>query len=286
MQKRNVLNSPRLLELKHKRQRAAINKFLYSAILFFILFSVFIYVCRIPRLNIQEIKVTGNKVLDTEDMVSYIKSEITGKYFWLIPKSSIFFYSKNSIKNTLSEKYKRLKDIELSIVDRNNLQVSVSEREAVYTWCGEDMEALNAIATDMTPKKESCFFVDKEGYLLDEAPYFSGDVYFKFFGRAPGGRFLSPDVFDKLIFLKNAIEHMGLDPKILYLQKNDDIKIYLSGKNQPEIIFKLDSDFQKIAENLGAAIGVEPLRTDLKNKYSSLLYIDLRFGNKVYYKFK
>jgi cell division septal protein FtsQ len=94
MQKRNFLNSPRLLELKHKRQKATINKFLYSAILFLILFSIFIYVCRIPRLNIQEIKVTGNKVLDTENMVSYVKSDINGKYFWLIPKSSVFFYSK------------------------------------------------------------------------------------------------------------------------------------------------------------------------------------------------
>jgi hypothetical protein len=54
----------------------------------------------------------------------------------------------------------------------------------------------------------------------------------------------------------------------------------------PEIIFKIDSDFQKIAENLQAAITTEPLQTDFKNKYSSLLYIDLRFGNKVYYKFR
>ena len=49
---------------------------------------------------------------------------------------------------------------------------------------------------------------------------------------------------------------------------------------------KMTSDFQKIAENLQAALATEPLRSDFKNKYSSLLYLDLRYGNKVYFKFK
>ena len=54
----------------------------------------------------------------------------------------------------------------------------------------------------------------------------------------------------------------------------------------PEIIFKADSDFNQIIENLQSVLTTEPLQTEFKTKYSSLLYIDLRFGNKVYYKFK
>ena len=72
--------------------------------------------------------------------------------------------------------------------------------------------------------------------------------------------------------------------------ENNDIKMYLSGgatsTTGPEIIFKTDADFQKIAENLEAALTTEPLLSKFKNNYSSLLYIDLRFGNKVYYKFQ
>jgi hypothetical protein len=54
----------------------------------------------------------------------------------------------------------------------------------------------------------------------------------------------------------------------------------------PKIIFKIDSDYQKIAENLQAALSTEPLHSDLQKKLALLLYLDLRFGNKVYYKFK
>ena len=83
---------------------------------------------------------------------------------------------------------------------------------------------------------------------------------------------------------------MGLKPVILHLGENNDIKMFLTKAKPtslgPEIIFKKDSDVQKIAENLKAALDTEPLLSKFKNEYSSLEYIDLRFGNKVYYKFK
>ena len=83
---------------------------------------------------------------------------------------------------------------------------------------------------------------------------------------------------------------MGLKPVALYKQDNGDIRVFLSkGKTLsmgPEIIFKSDTDLETVAENLQAALNTEPLQSDFKNKYSSLLYIDLRFGNKVYFKFQ
>ncbi len=83
---------------------------------------------------------------------------------------------------------------------------------------------------------------------------------------------------------------MGLKPAGLYMEENGDIKIFLSSVdsllNGPEIIFKIDSDLKIVAENLQVALNTEPLQSNFKNKYSSLLYIDLRFGNKVYYKFR
>ena len=58
-----------------------------------------------------------------------------------------------------------------------------------------------------------------------------------------------------------------------------------SAYKDPEILFKIDTDLGNIAENLKAALDAEPLKSKIKNFYSTLLYIDLRFDNKVYYKF-
>jgi len=83
---------------------------------------------------------------------------------------------------------------------------------------------------------------------------------------------------------------MGLKPYAFYVRDDGDIELYLQSnvalKNSPKIIFKSSSDIVKLVENLQSTVLVEPLKTDLKDKYNSLKYIDLRFGNKIYYKFE
>ncbi len=81
---------------------------------------------------------------------------------------------------------------------------------------------------------------------------------------------------------------MGVATKAIYVTVDGEVRILLpargDGRN-PEIILKADADFNKVAENLQAALDTEPLLSKFKTQYSSLQYIDLRFGNKVYYKF-
>jgi hypothetical protein len=74
----------------------------------------------------------------------------------------------------------------------------------------------------------------------------------------------------------------------MYVTSLGNVEIFLSSGNSssvgPYIIFKLDGNYQNIAENLEAALTTEPLQTEFNKNYSSLQYIDLRFGNKVYFK--
>ncbi|MBI2099665.1 hypothetical protein HYT45_04675, partial [Candidatus Uhrbacteria bacterium] len=67
-----------------------------------------------------------------------------------------------------------------------------------------------------------------------------------------------------------------------------DADLFLSGaKNQkPKILIRADADMENLAENLGAALETEPLKTRMAKEYSKLEYLDLRFSNKVYSKFK
>lgn len=288
MQKRNILSSPRLLELKRKKRNIFVRKITIFMFLFLAIIALLSYLSRIQRLNISEVEIVGNKIIETEFIKKAVQKEISGKYVWLFPKANIFFYPKGKIKNELSNQFKRLKDITLSIENRKTLIISVAERIPKYTWCG-------ALPVTNNNVQENCYFLDEEGYIFDEAPYFSGEVYFKFYGFAdlnndnPSGSYFFQPYFNKLILFKEALENIELKPAVLYVAENGDIKIFLSKVKAasfgPEIIFKKDSDFQKIAENLKAALNTEPLKSEFKSKYASLQYIDLRFENKVYYKF-
>ena len=282
MQKRNVLNSPRLLKLKKGRRRVILVKILLSVFALLVIFAGLVYISRVPFFNFKGVEITGNKAVDAENIKISIEKEIAGNYLKLFPKTNILFYPKNNIKKELFNQFKKLKDINFSIKDNKILEVSVTEREAKYLWCGENLVV-------GAPSDEKCSFVDESGYVFDLAPYFSGNVYFKFFGPLAGDYFF-PDIFRKVLAFKDTLIHMGFKLVSLYILDNGDIKIFLSNSDKtligPYITLKADSDFQKVAENLQTALSTEPLQSNFKNKYSSLEYIDLRFGNKVVYKFK
>ena len=294
IQKRDVLNSPRLLKLDKKRRKIFLKKFSIFMLGLLVILFCLAYISRIKKLNISEIKISGNKIIDTQTIKEAVEKKISEKYLWFFPKTNIFFYPKNDIKNELSDEFKRLKDIELSVGEGGVLHVSLIERKALYTWCGEKIDLGDELVFENEILINKCYFLDESGYIFDEAPYFSGEVYFKFYGKleagSPPGSFFSETNFMNLISLKETLENMKLKPVALYIMDNGTTKIYLSNESPlsmgPEIIFKSDADFQKVTENLQAALATEPLQSNFKNKYSSLLYIDLQFGNKVYYKFR
>lgn len=290
MQRKTVLNSPRLDEFKKKRQKAYRNKIILFSFIILIILAGLSFASRLPKININEVNISGNKITDTEAMKNIVTQDLNGHYLWFFPKTNFFIYPKNKIKHDLTDNFKRLKNISLSIKNGKTLEVTVSEYEGKYLWCG------TAVPEIGDNSNQKCYFIDSDGYIFNEAPYFSGDVYFRFYGLVnlngddPSGNFFSPSLFSKLILFKETLEKIGLKPVMLSISDNNDIEMYLSASNSasvsPKIIFKSDSDFTKVAENLQTAITSEDLVSDFKNKFSSLLYIDLRFGNKVYYKFK
>lgn len=283
--KRNVLNSPRLTELKKHRRKTILNKILLCLLGLFAVFFLFAYLSRLNTLNISEIQITGNKVVNTEEIKAVVEEQIAGKYLWLFPKSNIFFYPENNIKHELWNRFKRINNINLSINNNKILEISLTERDAKYTWCGEAPDLITKL-----PSEEQCYFVDANGYIFDIAPYFSGDVYFKFYGMANSGTYFFKQNFKQLILFRDTLALMGLKPVSLFMTNDGDIQIFLSGNTssgiQPKIILKTDADFENVAENLQAALNTEPLLSKFKNNYSKLQYIDLRFGNKVYDKFQ
>jgi cell division septal protein FtsQ len=290
MQNRSVINSPGVTELIHKRHQAIKRKMIFYIILFLFLILGISLSSRINKLNINEIKISGNVVVDSSSIESVVKDNLHGHYLWIIPKTNFLVYPQEKITRELTSKYPRLKKVTLNNKNIRTIEVIVQEYEGKYLWCGDVTIQLSSLS------EEKCYFMDSDGYIFDEAPFFSGEVYFKFYGQTNKqndsvlGSFYNPLIFSKLIQFKESIENMELKPVYVWINNQNEIYLSLSNlgirETNPSIILNTNSDYQKIAENLQAAVTTEPLKTNLKNDYAKLLYIDLKFGNKVYYKFQ
>jgi len=284
--KKSVLSSPRLLELKNKKRRVFLKRiFLWFFLLILILVGLS-FLSKWQKLNINNIQISGNKVIETKMIEDVVKEKIAGNYLWIFPKTNFLFYPKGEIRKELAEKFKRLKDISISVQNLQTLNISLNERTALYTYCG-------LAPAELDDKNQKCYFLDDSGFIFDEAPYFSGEVYQKFYGlidsNDPSGSYFFAPNFAKLISFKETLEKIGMKPVVFFVENSGDIKIFLTSTTAqlgPFINLKADADFDQLIENLQSILATEPLQTEFKTKYSSLLYIDLRFGNKVYYKFK
>jgi cell division septal protein FtsQ len=286
--KNRVLSSPRLDELRRKRKKLFWRKVFILVSLFILVFVGLVYGSRNQKINITSIEVAGNKIIDTEIIKNIATEKMTGNYLYFFPKTNFLLYPNRGIKNTLSTEYRRFKNVSIKLENLTTILITVDEREAKYTWCGGEM-----------PNNDDnikCYFLDRDGYIFDESPYFSQDVYVRFYGKNgvnidnPIGSSFAPNIFEQLAIFEDSIKKMNLRPKAFLLSEDGDVKMFLPKKETmtttPEVIFKAEANFEKVAENLQSALTTEPLQTEFRDKYISLLYIDLRFDNKVYYKFK
>ena len=190
--KKNVLNSPRLLELKKRQRRVVFNKFILSLIALAIIFGSLAYIARLPNLNISEVKILSSKSIEVETTKKIVEEQIAGNYLWFFPKTNFLIYPKHQIENVLKNKFKKIKDVSVNNRNIKTLEVSITEREAKYLWCGDNL-VVGVLS------EEKCHFMDVNGFVFDEAPYFSGEVYFKFYGS------LSQVNFEKLILFKKTL---------------------------------------------------------------------------------
>jgi hypothetical protein len=146
------------------------------------------------------------------------------------------------------------------------------------------------------PANDKCFYIDAFGVVFSEAPVFSGSVLFTYRGgelatTTPastvsgegvlGRRIMSEDEFVAVGQFLAQLSEVGFDAVEIEISANsyevlvdEDVKILVDKEHLDERI-----------ENIKAALRAERLKTD-RSFLKTILYIDLRFDNRIYYKYR
>ena len=135
MKNKKLLNSPRLLGLRKKKNKIFIIKLLISIIGILFIFIGISFIGNMSELNISQIEVSGNKIVDSQSIKDIANTNLSGKYFGLFLKTNFLLYPKNEIKRELSQKFKILKEITFNVPEAKTLEIKLVEREAKYMWC-------------------------------------------------------------------------------------------------------------------------------------------------------
>lgn len=286
---REILTSPRIEDIKRKRRNRRRRMFVMLVVLFVSLIGALAYFSSYNNVTINNIRVEGTQIINSSEVESRVLGKLSGRYFYLFARSNFLIYPKKQIYNDLLKSFPRIETLSVARDGFNTLEINITERSGAYLYCGATVPEVQSEVG------ENCYFVNNDGYIFDKAPYFSGNVYFKYYTALPTDSnpltqyIVSTDRFHLLARFIDGITNLGFNPINLVIDQNGLHSLYLanpSGSTSPKVIFNQEDELSAVLDNLSISMNNPEFAQEINSKYDTLLYIDLRFKNKVLYKFQ
>lgn len=246
--------------------------------------------------QIIEVRVEGATAVPEDSIRSLVLEKILGNYFLVYAKNNSYLFPAGDIVQSLLSAFPRIESASTRRNDDHSISVIIVERKPYALWCGVPSRGSTLFQSAFSVHDE-CWFIDNSGFVFDHAPVFSSGVYLEVYsdlleknsgdplrGIIPFDRFSTANTFVKLLRekvgepLRVSLKKEGEDEIVI---KNSATYPFLSGVSIKFNDEELPADLIK---NLTAAIPVQfPNGVALKKK---LLYIDMRFGNKIFFGFE
>ncbi len=231
---------------------------------------------------IERIVVNGNNVVQNASIEHLARETFSGSYFYLFSRSNSLIFPSGELTARILENISQIESVDIVRTDLHTISIDVVEQRPFALWCREFI-----IAKDSEEEsEEECFFLNSEGFIFAEAPNFTGNVFFRFYGEVKGDepirkRYTTTTEFLRMNVLIDSLEGLAVTPIELRPENEQDFALYL--EEGGKIIYNREQRPSEIVDNLKAVLDSELFKevglvgTD---------YIDLRFGNKVYFKAK
>jgi hypothetical protein len=223
----------------------------------------------VERLKIKDVIVEGVETVNRDALVSEVRGVLNEKTLWFIPKDRLFLLPKEEIKSVLTDKFIKIKTVELPDKFNQALIVLVKERKPRALLCDLD--------------NKNCAFLDETGFVYEEAPFFSSGIFPIFTDHRDqkpvvGGFLLGEKETERVLRFINTVEEKHPVSRVC-IKEGGVYEIYT--EIGWYLILESEDDWELVYDNLTVSLS-ELLEKDQER----LDYIDLRFGNKVFYKWK
>jgi hypothetical protein len=218
--------------------------------------------------------------------VSNVMDSLSGNYLHLIPFTNIIFVPKDNIAKSLRDKFVEIKDFSIQRTGLTEISVYLEERIPSAIACSGFREDSST---------ENCYFSDSRGYvfkaLSTSTPVIVDKKYNRYYvprdnGEVTTGKnFIEEKRFLELEnFLSRAIRG-GLTPLGILIGEDGEYEMYIKnivGKSEATVYFDDKLSFNETLSNL-----LTFWENTVKGKKTTtglpFEYINLRFGNSIYY---
>jgi len=275
--RRKTMRSKKLAE---RMRRQLLLRLSVSVVVIIILVSFGSWFLHRPSLQIHEIVIHGNSVISDSDLKKITKEVLEGKYFFLFPRTNTFIYPEKEIETSVLSSFRQIESVDLVRTNFQTLSMEVEEQSPYALWCFQEILETEKV-------QDICYFLNREGLVFSKAPNFTGNVFFRFYGDLddtdPIGKYYLKvnNEFNRASVLIDSITSLSIVPIELHPLGEDDMELYMDDGSK--VLFTRKQSSSEVLDNLKVVLESEIFKD---KERGDIEYIDLRFGNKVYFKLK
>lgn len=266
MARRKVIRSPRSV----RKERVQKNKKIFwLALLFLAVLGGVLYGFSRPEFRITEVEVIGSKRVSEDLVREKVQQELVRTFLGFIPKSHSLLYPKTSIQDALVKEFPAFSRVSLSLRNLSTLRVFVYEREPLALWCDP---------------KEECFLIDETGFIFAPADFGTEHMYYRIEGGVGTETLrdvaISKEKLSKLLSFLKRLEDVNLQPETVLQKEQGELEVLLHGGTR---LLLREDGYEKAFISLETLISQHALPVKGSGDLSAA-YVDLRYGNKIYFK--
>lgn len=217
--------------------------------------------------RVREIAVSGAEVLESGEVADIVRGLLARRVAYILPGDNIVLLDAGNLTEELRRRLSRIKDVTVRRESFDKLSVNITERKTWGIYCRE----------------ENCFLLDVDGFVFAPSPAFEGNLIVKVIDRRERDTVsLGETVFTgkfSLSELKSVLED-ATNKRVLEITIDSANEWSVTTSAGWRILLDERIDLESAIQNLRAALG------EIGEASARLDYIDLRYGRKIFYKFK
>lgn len=230
----------------------------------------------LPQVRIHTIAVSGAQTLATSSIEAVATKLLGGRLFVVLPRDNIFWYPKKEISQDLLSQYPALKEAQVYAKDLQSVEIDVAERAPVALWCDD---------------AGSCSLMDASGFVYSPDLSLDTPLFVRYSGAATTSKgyaadpaplqYLTPADFSSLAHLVELLDGSQQDAAVdtVGVDQNGDVQAHFA--DGFTLIFALKDAGADVFSRFTLALAAKPF---LNKTIADFQYLDLRFGDKLYYK--
>ncbi len=229
-----------------------------------------------PFFNVSTYEISPTEFANLEVINEKIEQILSKKTFFLLSNKNIFLIPKAKIREAIIQSDYAVKDVSLKVSNFDLLEINISEHSAVAKWCGQDFQK----------ERSECYLLNEEGQIFIQEKALDKKKAPKFFSQLEeenilGYQYLSREIFENVITFSKYLPEFDIHVKHIEIKNNETFLI--KSMEGPILMISYQNSAEETLNNLKTVIETEEIN---QAQLANLEYIDLRFGNKVYYKIK